>query len=176
MPRPNSRNVVHELGLFQGRLGFPRALLDVGLAQGKAGTETALAPCGEVCRPRSLARGGRLSAGRTLRELRSNRAWRRAADWRGALRGGAVARGQGKGRPGAAARAQAYRHHAGDGGGGSVGIPVEEVLAYSGRSKRSPRLLLEYRDNLRDRQGELAALVAGGAGDPIVSARSRGQQ
>jgi integrase/recombinase XerC len=48
---------------------------------------------------------------------------------------------------------------------GRLGIPIEEVLAYSGHSKRSLPLLLEYRDNLRDRQGELATLVAGGAGD-----------
>ncbi len=46
---------------------------------------------------------------------------------------------------------------------GRLGIPVEEVLAYSGHSKRSLPLLLEYRDNLRDRQGELAAQVSGAA-------------
>jgi integrase/recombinase XerC len=46
---------------------------------------------------------------------------------------------------------------------GRLGIPVEEVLTYSGHAKGSLPLLLTYRDRIRDRQGELAGLVAGGA-------------
>jgi integrase/recombinase XerC len=46
---------------------------------------------------------------------------------------------------------------------GRLGIPIEEVLAYSGHAKGSLPLLLAYRDRIRDRQGEIAGLVAGGA-------------
>ncbi len=46
---------------------------------------------------------------------------------------------------------------------GRLGIPIEEVLAYSGHAKGSLPLLLAYRDRIRDRQGEIASLVAGGA-------------
>lgn len=44
---------------------------------------------------------------------------------------------------------------------GREGIPIEEVLSYSGHAKGSLHLLLTYRDRLRDRQGELARRVAG---------------
>ncbi len=46
---------------------------------------------------------------------------------------------------------------------GKEGIPIEEVLSYSGHAKGSLHLLLTYRDRLRDRQGELARRVAGEA-------------
>lgn len=40
------------------------------------------------------------------------------------------------------------------------GIPIEEVLAFSGHAKSSVAILLRYRDRLGDRQGEIAGLVA----------------
>jgi integrase len=46
---------------------------------------------------------------------------------------------------------------------GKTGTPIEEVLAYSGHSRQSLSLLLRYRDNLGDKQGELARRVAGRA-------------
>lgn len=44
---------------------------------------------------------------------------------------------------------------------GELGIPIEEVLSFSRHAPGSIGLLLVYRDNLKNRQGELANLVAG---------------
>lgn len=49
---------------------------------------------------------------------------------------------------------------------GRLGIPIEEVLAYSGHSKRSLPVLMAYRDFSKNRQGQLAGYVADGAQTP----------
>jgi hypothetical protein len=49
---------------------------------------------------------------------------------------------------------------------GRLGIPIEEVLAYSGHSKRSLPVLMAYRDFAKNRQCELAGYVADGAQTP----------
>ncbi len=51
---------------------------------------------------------------------------------------------------------------------GRLGIPIEEVLAYSGHAKRSLPILLTYRDNVANRQGQLAGAVANGAHTPAA--------